>query len=85
MDLTNLKSFITDNLVPIALVIIALGIFFHARKGANSVIVQICVGLFIGLMVLAVALEPNLQKSVGSWGLNLIGITGDAPQPEPAK
>lgn len=67
------QTWLTDNAIPVVILLIAVTVLLAARAGNFSKAVTVVGSAFLGLGVLAMAV-PTTAASVGTWVAGLVGI-----------
>lgn len=73
LDFTGLQNEIDHPIVDIVVAFIALGMFFHARRGNHAAIMSTSAGSVVALMWLALAASGGLL-ALGIWAAGLVGV-----------
>lgn len=68
----GLQGWISDNIVPLILLGIAIVMLWIGGKGDNAGVARRGVGLIIGLVALGIALTPGAGARVGAFFAQLI-------------
>lgn len=71
LSTTNLQGWITDNVVPLILLGIAVILLWIGGKGDNAGVARRSVGLIIGLVALGIAVSGN-GPEIGSFLASLL-------------
>lgn len=65
----GLQGWISDNIIPLLMLLAAVVVFSYASKGDNSRIAKVFVGLLAGMAILGMATGGTDGVSQWAWGL----------------
>ncbi len=72
----GVTTWLKDNIVPLAILVLGLLLFGHARKGDHAKALTSTALILVALMVVAMGVQSGTGVSLGTWLLNL--VTGGA-------